>query len=261
MLNLKPDLAARIRQTEAAFFDVGGTLCYRVPDAALRREALSQLAAVLQEPDPVALHRRLSERHRAYHAWAQATLIEASEVEFWTHWMLPDCPPDEIAPRAAELMRLWRGRLGRIVLREDADAVLTELGRRGYRLGIISNTLSANETPDNFRAWGLAHHFAVMVLSSTCGRRKPGAEIFWQAAHAIGIEPAHCAYLGDWIARDVIGPHRAGFAISLQIRSADSAPEDLSGFPVEERALVPDRVIHRLAQLLDLFPAREGKPS
>ena len=54
----------------------------------------------------------------------------------------------KIAPIAGKLTRLWRNRVGRRVARPDVERVIIELSQRGYRLGIIANTITETEIPD-----------------------------------------------------------------------------------------------------------------
>jgi len=83
-----------------------------------------------------------------------------------------------------------------------------ELSRRGYTLGIIANTITETEIPDWLEADGLTTYFKAVVLSSKVRYRKPGPEIYWEAARRIGIEPAHLRLRGDNPIRDVEGTGR-----------------------------------------------------
>ena len=148
----------RVEKIRAVFFDMGNTLGLRVEDASLRRESLTQLVALLGTAEsPESLCQRLSERQQAYREWARRTQIELGERELWTRWMLPDYPAERIAPLAEQLMRLWRKRLGRHVLRPEARQAVSELSRLGYRLGVISNTISAHDAPGILAERGLTN--------------------------------------------------------------------------------------------------------
>ncbi len=234
---------------EAIFFDMGSTLRTRVADEELRRQAVEQMIALLGEKEaPEAFYQRLTERFIAYRQWAQATLIEASEKEIWTRWMLPDRPPEQIEPLAEQLTHLWRSSWGRRMVRPDARLVVAELARRGYRLGVISNTISAHATPRGLEEYGLADYFQTVILSSTFGRRKPDPSIFWEATRRVGVSPARSAYVGDQISRDVVGPRRAGFAIAIIIDNPRARKE------AQAHSLPkPDAVIRELSELLDIF--------
>ena len=234
---------------EAIFFDMGTTLRTRVADEELRRQAVEQMMALLGEKEaPEAFYQRLTERFMAYRQWAQETLIEAPEKEIWTRWVLPDRPLEQIEPLAEQLTHLWRGTQGRRVVRPDARLVVAELARRGYRLGVISNTISARAVPRGLEEYGLANYFQTVILSSTFGRRKPDPAIFLEATRQVGVSPARSAYVGDQISRDVVGPRQAGFAMAIIIDNPRARKEMQA-----QLLFKPDVVIQALSDLLDIF--------
>ena len=55
------------------------------------------------------------------------------------------------------------------------------------------------------------------MLSSEYGRRKPDPAIFHYAARLAKVPTSECIYIGDRIARDVVGAKRAGFHMAIQI--------------------------------------------
>lgn len=236
---------------EAIFFDMGTTLRTRVADEELRWQSMRQITALLgTEESPEEFYRRLNERYQAYRQWAQKTLLEASEKEIWTRWMLPDWPSEQIELLAEQLTDLWRGTQGRRVVRPDARLVVAELARRGYRLGVISNTTSARAVPRGLEEYGLAEYFKTVVLSCAFGRRKPDPAIFWEATRQLGVSPARSAYVGDRPTRDVAGPRQAGFALTIIIDNPRARKEAQADSPPE-----PDKVIRELSELLDIFPS------
>jgi HAD superfamily hydrolase (TIGR01662 family) len=179
-------------------------------------------------------------------------LIEASERELWTKWLLPAYPAEKIGLLAGKLTRLWRDHDGRRVPREDVKSTVLELHKRGYILGIIANTITETEIPDWMEADGLTKYFKAVVLSSKVAVRKPNPEIYWEAARRVGVEPAKCAYVGDNPVRDVEGTQRAGFGMMILINEpATLAKEPPKGI------VKPDYTINTTNELLDIFPARE----
>jgi len=237
------------KDIEAVFFDMGTTLRTRVDDEELRRQSVEQLMALLEAKGaPEGFYQRLAERYRAYRQWAQETLIEAPEKEIWTRWMLAEWPSEQIEPLAEQLTHLWRCTEGRRIVRPDARLVVAELARRGYRLGVISNTISANAVPQGLEEYGLADYFPTVILSSTFGWRKPHPAIFLEATRHAGVSPARSAYVGDQISRDVVGPRRAGFAMAILIENRSLPQKDQA-----DSLLKPDLVIHELSELLDIF--------
>jgi len=193
----------------------------------------------------------LDKRYKVYRKWAFETLLEAPERELWTKWMLPDWPAERIAPLAGELTYLYRQTMGHRHAQPDAKDVVVELTRRGYRLGILSNTITEREIPEWLEQDGLSQYFPTVILSSIFGHRKPGPEIYWEAARRAGVEPAQAAYVADNPSRDVQGSKRAGFGMIIIMGAPEElAKKDMSG------EYQPDMIIHTLSDLLGIFPER-----
>ncbi len=238
-------------QIDAIFIDVGNTLRLMVKDEPFQAHARRQIASLVgtQEP-PESFCVALDERYKVYRKWAFETLREASERELWTRWLLPDRPADRIAPLSGELTFLYRRTMGRRFAAPDAKKVVVELSRRGYRLGILSNTITEREIPQWLEEDGLAAYFSTVVLSSVFGYRKPGTEIFLEAARRIGVPPARSAYVADNPSRDVPGCRQAGFGmIIIMLDAADQEKKELTP------EYAPDRTIRALSELLEMFPA------
>ena len=237
---------------EAIFLDVGNTLRIVVEDAAFQAQARRQFMMLIgaQEPlDP--FFERLDARWKTYRKWSFENLTEASEKELWTRFMLPDFSVDKIAPLSGKLTRLWRDKDGRRVPRADVKQTVIELNKRGYVLGIIANTITETEIPDWLEADGLTSYFKAVVLSSKVRYRKPGPEIYWEAARRAGVAPARSVYVGDNPARDVEGTRKAGFAMTIILPESDKLEKE--SLADENK---PDAIIHELSELLSIFPPR-----
>jgi HAD superfamily hydrolase (TIGR01662 family) len=239
-------------EIEAIFLDVGNTLRIVIPDQAFIAESKRQLVELTgAKMSPEEFHQLLEARYKVLRKRAKDQLIEATEKEMWTHWMLPDFPADKVAPLSAKLTRLWRDCDGRRVPREDVKDTVIELSKRGYLLGIIANTITETEIPDYLEADGVSSYFKTVVLSSKVGIRKPNPEIYWEAARRIGVEPAKCIYVGDNPVRDVEGTRAAGYGMFiLFFEPATQAKEP----PTVE--IKPDYTIREMKELLDIFPYR-----
>ncbi len=235
---------------EAIFFDHGNTMRVVVKDQAYRAKTRKELADLVgTETPPEEFFEQLWQKYLVYRKHAKTTLTEASERELWTHWMLPDLPPETIAPLSGKLTRLWRNRDGYRIPRPDVKQVVIELSQRGYRLGIIANTITETEIPDWLEEEGLAGCFEDVVLSSNIGLRKPGPEIFWEAARRMRVDPAHSVYIGDNPSRDIVGARLAGFGMVVIIQEPATLTKEP---PTGEH--VPDRSIQELSELLEIFP-------
>jgi putative hydrolase of the HAD superfamily len=240
------------KDIEAIFLDVGNTMRIVIEDKDFivqSKRLLVELTGSQETPD--AFHKKLEERYKALRKRAKEQLIEASEKEMWTHWMLPDFPNEKIAPLSSKLTRLWRDCDGRRVPREDVKETVIELSKRGYLLGIIANTITETEIPDYLEADGLSGYFKTVVLSSKVGIRKPNPEIYWEAARRIGIEPKKCVYVGDNPVRDVEGTRAANYGMFiLFFEPATQAKEPPTG------EIKPDYTIREMKDLLAIFPSR-----
>ena len=238
---------------EAIFLDVGNTLRVVIEDELFMsqsRQRLVELTGTTMSPDE--FHALLEERYKALRKRAKEQLIEASEKEMWTKWMLPDFPTEKIAPLSGKLTRLWRDCDGRRVPRDDVKETVIELSKRGYLLGIIANTITETEIPDWLKDDGLTEYFKTVVLSSKVGIRKPNPEIYLEAARRIGVEPEKCVYVGDNPVRDVEGTRAAGYGMMIIMLE----PASLAKNPLTDESK-PDYAIRQIKDLLDIFPPRQ----
>ena len=234
----------------AIFFDMNGTLRTREPDAPTQAAALLRLRQMLGKSDAAEDYwETLSQRFQVYADWARAGLTQASEAEIWTRWILPEEPAQRVAVQADELMLAWIERKGRAIPRPGAQAVLQELQRRGYRLGVISNTISTLDVPRFIRANGWQALLQVVVLSAEMNSRKPAPELFNRALERMRVANNRCAYVGNRLAKDIVGCKRAGFALGIMLETPG-----LTRMEEVEAHFQADRVIQSLEDLLDIFP-------
>lgn len=239
---------------EAILLDVGNTLRIVIKDEGFMANAKRQIVKMTgAQMAPDEFFYFLEERYQVLRKRAKGQLIEASEKEMWTKWMLPDFPYEKIAPLSGKLTRLWRDCDGRRVPRHDVCKVVLELSDRGYLLGIIANTITETEIPDWLESDHLTDFFKTVVLSSKLGIRKPNPEIYWEAARRIGVDPCKCVYVGDNLVRDVEGTQAAGFGMSIILLE----PETIKKEPPREEVR-PDWIIQELSELLDIFPPRKN---
>jgi HAD superfamily hydrolase (TIGR01662 family) len=237
---------------QAIFLDVGNTLRIVVKDEPFQAQAKQQLMALVgARESPDTFFDRIEARWKIYRKYSKESLVEASEKELWTRWLLPDCPADKIAPLSGKLTRMWRDRDGRRVPRADVKSTVIELSRRGYTLGIIANTITETEIPDWLDADGLTSYFKAIVLSSKVSYRKPDPRIYYEAAQRIGVAPAKCAYVGDNPIRDVEGTRAAGYGMMIIMYE----PATFEKEP-QPNAPKPDATIQEFGELLNLFPPR-----
>jgi putative hydrolase of the HAD superfamily len=243
-------------QIETILFDMGGTLRTtnmrkREVDQEKVHEMIALLGMGMNEDELIVL---LQEHAKAYRGWAKKTLLELNEVELWTRWMLPDWPSDQIRQHAFQLNRLWRAATVKHEIFPETKDVIVTLFRRGYRLGLVSNTTSSDEVPRILKELGISGLFETVVLSCVVAIRKPDPAILLLATERMGISPDRCAYIGDQPQRDVAAARKAVFSKAIIM----SHQGTLHSGSEHDSALTPDHVIHNLNELLDIFPPRSA---
>ena len=240
------------RNIEAVFLDIGNTLRILLPDEEHQTRAKKRIVELLgTDADPIAFCDELNVRYKVYRKWAFQNTVEAPECDLWTKWLAPEFPADKIAPIALELTYEFRQSMGRRVVAEGGREVIIELYNRGYVLGIISNVITSREIPDWLVEDGLEKYFKSVALSSVLGIRKPDPRIYHYATDTAGVKSENSVYVGDNLNRDVVGTKEAGFGMVIIIQDEREAVEKVT---VQAE---PDIVIHKLIELLDIFPPRK----
>lgn len=241
-------------QVEAILFDMGGTLRRSVKRTREEKHAsIQKIMRLLDATTPLEeFASLLSARAKAYKAWAEETHIELTESELWTKWMLPDFPSDKISGMAVQLNQLYRESTGKRTALPESREVVLELFRRGYRLGLVSNTTSSVEVPALLKELEITGCFETVILSTVIGKRKPNPNILLEATQRMSIAPEHCAYIGDRVERDVAASRKAGFSTAVILRDPNKPLAD----GMNEADLAPDHIIDNLRKLLDIFPPR-----
>ncbi len=233
----------------AVFLDIGNTLRILLEDEPHQTKAKKEIVKLLgTDTDPIAFCDELNARYKVYRKWAFKNMVEAPEAELWTKWLAPEFPAERVAPMALELTYQFRQSMGRRVVAEGGRAVIEELHKRGYVLGIISNVITSREIPDWLKEDGLEKYFSSVAMSSVLGIRKPDPRIYHYATDTAGVKPENSVYVGDNINRDVVGTKEAGFGMVIIVQDKREAVEPVS---VDAQ---PDMVIQELRELLDIFP-------
>ena len=244
-------------QIEAILFDMGGTLRGSVKkDEASKLQIMRKIVDLLgADATPREFAELLTERTKAYRRWARETLMEVAEPELWTKWLLPDWPAGQIREIAMQLNDLWREAMGDRIVFPETKEVILELFRRGYRLGLVSNTVSSVETPRVLDALELTGCFETVILSCIVGMRKPDPAILLEATRRMEIDPGKCVYIGNLLHRDVQASQKAGLSKVVIMRD----PETFMAHQAKYPDLVADQYIDNLKELLDIFPTRQSK--
>ena len=115
-------------EIEAIFLDVGNTLRIVIEEPEFMAQAKKDLMTLVGAKEPEEEFFAVLEKNwKAYRKQSKESLVEASETELWTKWLMPHYPAEKIAPLHTKLTRLWRDRDGRRVPRDDAKETIIEL--------------------------------------------------------------------------------------------------------------------------------------
>ncbi len=106
-------------------------------------------------------------------------------------------------------------KVGRV--EHDLRETLTTLGRRGLKLGIVSNTfVNRTSLERHLRAVGILDFFSVRMYSYEFDCRKPDRKIFRIAAEKIGEAIGDILFVGDRIEKDIRPALDSGMATALK---------------------------------------------
>lgn len=240
---------------KAVIFDMGGTIETLAYTQELRlaaipglKERLVSAKIDLNLSDNQTLEMITSGLHR-YHKWRMQTLQEIPAVQIWCSYILADYTGESKlldAGLAEELMTYYEKYFYKRVMRPEIPAVLEKIQQMGLKIGLISNVSSRGQVPTNLEEYGIRHYFDPIVLSSEYGRRKPDPSIFYYAARLANVPTSQCLYVGDRVARDVLGARRAGYRLTVQIRHEFDHGEDDSG-------PAPHHIINRMDELIGIL--------
>ena len=130
---------------------------------------------------------------------------------------------------------------------EDAAPVLSELKRRGLKLGVIANQPPGTE--ERLENWGLRDFFDVIAASAELGVAKPDPAIFQYALAQAGCPAQNAVMVGDRLDNDVAPANRLGMHAVRLLRGLGAYHES-----ADEQ---PEHTIRTLAELL--FLQRDGR--
>ena len=212
---------------DTVLFDMGGTLEDIHVDDESRHASIQGVLDILRahgiDPDKdfETAASAINAGWERYGAYRDPRQRELKPEEIWGSFVLTDFGLDEesVRPYAEELAHMWEVTHYHRALHPHVREMLEGLKDLGMKLGVISNTASLYQVFDILKEYGIRDYFQDVTLSSVTGYRKPNPNIFMVSLHQVQSDPAHCAYVGDTISRDVIGPIRMGFGATFHIDS------------------------------------------
>lgn len=147
-----------------------------------------------------------------------------------------------VAEEDIEGKHLWEATLTKL---PHLDEVLTELKRKGFKLGIITNTVTSREEHVRMalRKIDVEKYFDVIVTSVDVGHEKPDERIFITALRKLRVKPKEAIMVGNRISADIVGGNRMGMKTIL-FKWNQRYPEKVTS-PEEQ----PTRTIRSLNEL------------
>ena len=241
------------KQIDTIFVDLGDTFRVIRKDEAYQRAAKETITRLLGvDEDPVEFYKNVIEpRYDKYREWALTFYCEAPVKELWTRWLAYDFPRERVEAAADEMTYAYRRTKGERVVTEGGIDTIKELYARGYTLGIVSDLVGTEEVDEWLDQDGLRPYFKTVQQSSTCLIRKPHPAIYYYALEECGADPHRTCYVGDNLARDIVGAKAAGLGMTIGVQYPGRKPQEITD---ENR---PDRFISHFTQLLDIFPPIE----
>ena len=143
-----------------------------------------------------------------------------------------------------------------------ADQALSDLSKRGFKLGLISNT---GRTPgyalrEILERLSLARFFEAMVFSNEHGECKPQRSIFEKLRQSLGVEFEKIVFVGDNLYADVFGAQQCGMTaihFAPHARGTAVAPPVDHGLTIEPHATIGE--LRELSSLIDSFNAQPSE--
>lgn len=201
------------KKTRAVLFDAGNTVVF--PRVDLMAAILNRLGYPATMDDFYQAEREGKQRLDDW-LWPQirsGNVPAKADYYYWTEYLralvervsVPEAKQQAVALELAEGFKeitTW----SRVF--PGAVDYLKSLRQRGYRLGVVSNSLGLIERQLN--AVGLAECFEFILDSHYVGFEKPSPEIFRLALAQSGAEPSEALFVGDLYSTDVGGAENAG---------------------------------------------------
>lgn len=132
-----------------------------------------------------------------------------------------------------------------VALFDDTLAVLDTLRDRGYKLGLITNSMLPMWMRDvELRAYELLDYFDARITSGDAGYMKPHPAIYDHILEALGVTADRAVFIGDRPANDIAGANEVGLISVLM--SPDHLDRELNG-------VQPDYIISKLSELLTIL--------
>ena len=247
---------------KAVMFDMGGTLEDIHSEEKNNHDTAVELYRILTEHGITVQYEAdelwsiVGPRIDEYKEESVKTLRELKPEEIWVNYAFKgiDCDKEKLAACSEEIAAMWEVTFYDRKLREHVPEMLKGLKELGLYVSVVSNTSSLFQVFDILEKYGIRDYFDDITLSSVTGYRKPHPYIFEVALRQGKLKPEECAYVGDTVSRDIVGPKKAGYGETFQIISALTPFKDTGKYDVK-----PDHVVSDMLDVYNILKEELGK--
>ena len=227
---------------KAVMFDMGGTLEDLYSDEKNDRATAYALYEILNKHGievpygAEELWKIVGAGIQEYKKDSERTLRELKPEEIWPDWGFKDIPVDKakLAEISEEIAHMWEITYYDRKLREHGAEMLKGLKEDlGMYIAVVSNTGSLFQVFKTLEKYGVRQYFDDITLSSVTGYRKPHPNVFRVALNQANLKPEECAFVGDTLSRDVVGPRKMGYGRVFKINSFLTKQKDIGKYEVE----------------------------
>lgn len=239
---------------KGVMFDMGGTLEDLFFDESNIKRTAHELYAILQkhgievpygEDELWAL---VYPEILRYKEEAEGTLMELKPEQIWADYGFSKVPVDrkKLIEVSEEIAHMWEVTYFDRSLRKNAAEMLAGLKELGLYVCAVSNTASLFQVFDTLEQYGVRQYFDDITLSSIVGYRKPHPYIFQIALCQARLKAEECAFVGDTLSRDVVGPRKMGYGRVFKINSMLTPLKDRGNYG----AFAPD---YEVTDIYDVY--------
>ncbi len=212
---------------KAVMFDMGGTLEDLYSNSSNEQRTAHELYRILKSHDiavpydETTLWAKVYPEILRYKAEAEVTLMELKPEQIWPDYGFKDIPVDreKLIAASEEIAHMWEVTYFDRKLRNHAAEMLRGLKELGLYVAAVSNTASVFQVFSTLEDYGVRQYFDDITLSSIVGYRKPHPNIFKIALCQARLDASECAFVGDTLSRDVVGPRKMGYGRVFKIGS------------------------------------------
>ena len=163
------------------------------------------------------------QRNQQTHLEVQATEGRITHEAFWDN-VLQMHGVDALDVRQTLMMQIF-DHANRVLAIPGGRGALAELKRRGFVLGIVTDTMYPLKWKMNWLAQvGVAEYIDVVACSTVLGTHKPDPAIYLNALQQAHLTPSESAFVGH-DAGELAGAHHAGL-VTVAVNHDSAAKAD-----------------------------------